>query len=233
MAHLIFVCVQRRLKNVTVSIKWLGHASFQVRAEDKVIYVDLKKYGKVVETSEKADLILVTHGHGDHCSPPKIQKVRRKDTVVIAPKNCASNIGGIVKSLGPGEEAILGNIRVRAVEAYNYKRFKPSGKPWHPKGYGVGYLITVGDKTIYHAGDTDFIQEMKQLGPIDVALLPTGDKYTMDNAEAAEAAFAVNPKVVVPIHRWDTDPGEFKKRVEAGSKIKVMVLREGEECVLA
>jgi L-ascorbate metabolism protein UlaG (beta-lactamase superfamily) len=225
--------VQRRLKNVTVSIKWLGHASFQVRAEDKVIYVDLKKYGKVVETSEKADLILVTHGHGDHCSPPKIQKVRRKDTVVIAPKNCASNIGGIVKSLGPGEEAILGNIRVRAVEAYNYKRFKPSGKPWHPKGYGVGYLITVGDKTIYHAGDTDFIQEMKQLGPIDVALLPTGDKYTMDNAEAAEAAFAVNPKVVVPIHRWDTDPGEFKKRVEAGSKIKVMVLREGEECVLA
>lgn len=218
---------------MAISIRWLGHSSFQIKIEDKIVYVDLKKYGKVVETSEKADVILVTHNHGDHCSPPKIQKLCKKDTVVVAPKNCVSRISGNVKTIKPGEKVTVGNIEIEAVEAYNIKRFKPSGKPWHPKGYGVGYLIKAEGKTVYHAGDTDFIQEMKQLGKIDVALLPTGDKYTMDNVEAAEAAAAINPKVAIPMHRWDTYPDEFKKKTEANSRIKVMVLKEGEEYVLA
>jgi L-ascorbate metabolism protein UlaG (beta-lactamase superfamily) len=214
---------------MTVSIKSLGHASFQIKAKGKIIYVDLKKYGKVVETSEMADLILVTHSHADHCSAEKINKVRKKGTTVLAPKQSIPKIGGAVKTLKPNEEATFGDITVRAVEAYNYKRFKSSGKPWHPKGYGVGYLITVKGKTIYHAGDTDFILEMKQLEHIDVALLPTGDKYTMDNVEAAEATTAINPKFVIPMHRWDTDPQEFKQKVEAKSKVKVVLLEEGEE----
>ncbi len=214
---------------MTLTIKWLGHASFQIKVEGKIIYVDLKKYGKVVEVSEKADLILVTHSHADHCSAEKINKVRTKDTIVFAPKQSVSKIGGVVKTLKPDEEATAGNIRIRAVEAYNYKRFKSPGKPWHPKGYGVGYLITVGGKTIYHAGDTDFVPEMKQLGNVDVALLPTGDKYTMDNVEAAEAAIVINPKFVLPMHRWDTDPKEFKEKAEAKSKVKVVQLKEGEE----
>ena len=214
---------------MTVSIRSLGHASFQIKAKAKTIYIDLKEYGKVVEASEKADLILVTHSHADHCSAEKINKVRTKDTVVVAPKQSVSKIGGTVKILKTGEEASFGNIIVRAVDAYNIKRFKSPGKPWHPKGYGVGYLITVEGKTVYHAGDTDFVPEMKQLGHIDVALLPTGDKYTMDNVEAAEAAVAINPKFVLPMHRWDTDPQEFKERVEAKSKVKVVLLKEGEE----
>jgi L-ascorbate metabolism protein UlaG (beta-lactamase superfamily) len=214
---------------MTVSIKSLGHASFQIKAKGKIIYVDLKKYGKVVETSEMADLILVTHSHADHCSAEKINKVRKKDTIVLAPKQSIPKIGGAVKTLKPTEEATFGDITVRAVEAYNYKRFKSPGKPWHRKGYGVGYLITVEGKTIYHAGDTDFIPEMKQLEHIDVALLPTGDKYTMDNVEAAEATTAINPKFVMPMHRWDTDPQKFKQKVEAESKVKVVLLEEGEE----
>ncbi|NWG11499.1 MBL fold metallo-hydrolase [Candidatus Bathyarchaeota archaeon] len=217
------------MKKVAIAIRWLGHSSFQIKVEDKVIYVDLKKYGKVVETSEKADIILVTHNHGDHCSPPKIQKLCKKDTVVIAPKNCASRLGENIKTIKPGEKVVIDSIEIEAVEAYNIKRLKPSGKPWHPKGYGVGYLIKAEGKTVYHAGDTDFIQEMKQLGQIDVALLPTGNKYTMDNVEAAEAAVAINPKVAMSMHRWDTDLDEFKKRAEAKSKVKVVVLKEGEE----
>jgi L-ascorbate metabolism protein UlaG (beta-lactamase superfamily) len=214
---------------MTVYVKWLGHASFQIRVVDKIIYVDLKKYGKVAETSEKADIILVTHNHGDHCSPPKIQSLRKKDTVVIAPKNCASRINGNVKIIKPGEEITVNNVAIKAVEAYNIKRFKPSGKLWHPKGYGVGYLIKVKDKMIYHAGDTDFIPEMSHLKNIDLALLPTGDKYTMDNAEAAEAAIAINPKTVMAMHTWEKDREEFKRKVEANSKIKVVLLQEGEE----
>jgi L-ascorbate metabolism protein UlaG (beta-lactamase superfamily) len=214
---------------MTVSIRSLGHASFQIKADGKVVYIDLRKYGNVVETTEKADLILVTHAHADHCSTEKINKVCSKNTVVVAPKQSASKIGGTVKTLRPNEEALYGSIKVKAVEAYNVKRFRSPGKPWHPKGYGVGYLITIEGKTIYHAGDTDFIPEMKKLGRVDVALLPTGDKYTMDNTDAAEAAIAIDPKFVVPMHRWETDPKEFEEEVEDKSNVKVVLLKDGEE----
>jgi L-ascorbate metabolism protein UlaG (beta-lactamase superfamily) len=174
----------------------------------------------------------VTHNHGDHCSPPKIRRLSKKDTVVISPKNCASRIGGTVRTLKPGEETTVDDVSIEGVEAYNVRRFNPSGKPWHPKGYGVGYLIRAEGKTIYHAGDTDFIPEMKKLRKIDLALLPTGDKYTMDDVEAAEAAVAIGPKIVMAMHTWDKDREGFKKKVEANSKIKVVLLKEGQEYVL-
>jgi L-ascorbate metabolism protein UlaG (beta-lactamase superfamily) len=211
---------------MTVVIKWLAHSCFQIKAEERVIYFDIGKYGVA---AGKADLILITHSHADHCDPNLIRKVLKGDTLIVAPKDCASNLGAEVITLKPGEETFVGNIRVRAVEAYNYKRFRTPGTPFHPKGFGVGYLVTVGGKTIYHAGDTDFVPEMRRLGAVDVALLPTGDTYTMDNAEAAEAAVALNLEVVLPMHRWDTHPEDFKDEVEAISKIKVVILNEGEE----
>jgi L-ascorbate metabolism protein UlaG (beta-lactamase superfamily) len=152
--------------------------------------------------------------------------------VVIAPKSCVSKIGGKVRTLQPGEEMKVNAMWIKAVQAYNYKRFKAPGKPWHPKGYGVGYLLKIDGKMIYFAGDTDFVPEMKQLGYADVALLPTGDKYTMDNVEAAEAALAIKPRTAIPMHMWDTDPHEFRKRVEAKSKINVVVMEKGEELQL-
>jgi L-ascorbate metabolism protein UlaG (beta-lactamase superfamily) len=215
---------------MVVSIKLLAHAGFQIKVNEKIIYVDLEKYG---EATEKADLVLVTHSHSDHCDPEKIKNVRKKDTVIIAPEDCVSKIGGSVKTLKSGEETSVGNIRVKAVEAYNYKRFRSPGNPFHPKGFGVGYLIMAEGKTIYHAGDTDFIPEMRQLSSVDVALLPSGGTYTMDNAEAADAAIAIKPKTVIPMHRWDTSPEEFKKKVEANSNVKVLILKEGEEYKVA
>jgi L-ascorbate metabolism protein UlaG (beta-lactamase superfamily) len=210
---------------MSFTLKWLGHASFQMNIEGKVIYVDPYS-GKY---SEKADLILITHSHGDHCSVGKIKSIRSADTVVFAPEDCVNNIKGTVKTLKPSEEATVGNIRIRAVEAHNVKRFRSPGNPYHPKGFGVGYLINALGKTVYHAGDTDLIPEMKKLGHVDVALLPSGGTYTMDNAEAAEAALAINPVVAIPMHRWDTKPSEFKKKLEAASSIKVVALARGEE----
>ena len=136
---------------------------------------------------------------------------------------------GIANALKPGDEVSVGDIRVEAVEAYNYKRFRSPGHPFHPKGFGVGYLVTTGEKTIYHAGDTDFIQEMRNLRNVYLALLPSGGTYTMDNPEAAEAALAIKPEFVIPMHRWNTNPNEFKKGVEAKSKLKVILLKPGEE----
>jgi L-ascorbate metabolism protein UlaG (beta-lactamase superfamily) len=214
---------------VVVTVKWLAHASFEIKTENKIVYIDLEEYGKA---SEKADLILVTHSHTDHCDPSKINKVRKADTIVIAPVDCVSKIGGSVKTLKPGEKITVDGITVKAVDAYNYKRFRSPENPFHPKGFGVGYLITLEGRTIYHAGDTDFVPEMRQFERMDVALLPTGDTYTMDNAEAALATVAINPRTVIPMHRWNTNPEEFKKKVEANSKVKVLILREDEEYII-
>ena len=170
-----------------VSIKWLAHAGFRIKAGDRIIYIDLEKEG---EASEKADIVLVTHSHTDHSDVHKLKKIIKKDTVIITPKNCIQ-IEGEVRILQPGEEVNIKQVKVKAVEAYNFKRFRSPGKPFHPKGYGIGFLITVENRVIYHAGDTDFIPEMKQLGHVDVALLPSGGTYTMDNNEAAEAAITI------------------------------------------
>ncbi|MEA1992815.1 MAG: MBL fold metallo-hydrolase [Euryarchaeota archaeon] len=211
---------------MSLSIKKLAHAGFKIKADGKVLYVDLEEHCK---PTEKADIILSTHSHFDHCDSEKINKVRADETVVIAPKDCRSKIGGAVISLSPGEKKTLENITVEATEAYNYKRFRSPGNLYHPKGLGVGYLITVGGKTIYHAGDTDFIPEMKNLEGIEVALLPTGDTYTMDNEEAADAAVAINPTIAIPMHTWDKDTTPFKKKTEANSSTKVVILEDGEE----
>lgn len=214
---------------MTLSIKWLGHASFQMKAEGKIVYIDPYEG----EYSEKADLVLLTHSHFDHCDTVKINQVYKASTVIVAPfplfLASVSRNGGNVRALKARDELVVGSIRVRAVEAYNNKRFKSPGNPFHPKGSGVGYVISIEGKIVYHAGDTDFIPEMKQLGHVDVALLPSGGTYTMDSAEAAEAALAIHPKIAIPMHRWDTDPEEFRKKVEASSDIHVVVLSKGEE----
>ena len=212
-----------------VSIKWLGHASFQIKTGKKIIYVDLEKQSK---PSEKADLVLVTHSHNDHCDSSIIEKIRKPTTVIIVPEDCVSKINGDIVTLKSGDEYGFDGSLIHAVEAYNHKRFRSPGNPYHPRGHGVGYLIHFEDKTIYHAGDTDLIPEMDSLGQVDVALLPSGGTYTMDNSEAAEAAMLIKPKTVIPMHRWDTDPREFKAVVESNSNIKVLILNEEEYFVV-
>ncbi len=214
------------VNTMSVTIKKLAHSGFQINAAGNVIYVDLEEHCDPCET---ADVILSTHSHYDHCDPEKINKVRTEDTVVIAPEDCEEKIGGDITSLKPGEKKTIDDITIEAVEAYNFKRFRSPGNPYHPKGFGVGYLITAESKTIYHAGDTDFISDMKELKDIDVALLPTGDTYTMDNPEAAEAAAEINPKITIPMHTWDKDTTEFKEKTEANCSTKVVILEDGEE----
>lgn len=218
---------------VTVSLRWLGHAGFEIKADSKVVYVDpyrAKKYiERVPDVSDPATLMLLTHSHADHCDPDSISSLLIDSTVIIAPKDCREKIDRDFKSLTPGEETTVQGIRVKAVQAYNLKRFRSPGKPFHPKGFGVGYLVMVEGRTIYHAGDTDVIPEMKELGPIDVALLPCGDTYTMDNTEAAEAALIIKPRLVVPMHNWDKDTADFRKRLERKPGIRFLAPKEGDE----
>lgn len=173
------------------ALKWYGHASFAIEAE-KTIYIDP---WKIPAQAPKADIILVTHSHFDHFSLTDINNLQKEGTTIICSTDCVSQLKGEVKALKPGDELELKGIKIKAVAAYNLS------KPFHPrKNNWLGYLITVNGVCIYHAGDTDFIPEMKDLGQVNIALLPVGGKYTMNAEEAAKAADIIKADISIPMH---------------------------------
>ena len=230
-----------------VTIKWFPPSWFQVKTSDLIIYIDpaylrsyYTRYPKKIEFSKwpdpidglpeklaKADLILVTHDHKDHAKGITIKRLRRKNTLVAGPGRCTKNLGTDIRVVEAGEQFDFKGIKIRVVEAYNTEKGNSTRKV-HKKGNGVGYVLTVENKNIYHAGDTDFIPEMKKMGRVDIALLPIGGTFTMDLAEAVRTALAIKPAVVIPMHRNKADPHDFKKKVEKKSNIKVMPLKIGE-----
>jgi len=224
---------------MTITIKLMAHASFQIKTETQNIYIDpsTQHTGLKEKDFQPADLILVTHEHGDHCDPKLLKKIRKMGSSIIAPPKAKEAIGkaGVVWDLGPGQFMDISGsttAKVRAVDAYNVKRFRPNGDPFHPKGHGVGFILTIEGKKIYHAGDTDLLPEMEFFPEFDVALLPCGDTYTMDLEEAAEAAIMMNPEIAIPMHLKGADPTAFKNKVESGSSTKVVILSEGQEYTL-
>ena len=131
----------------------------------------------------------------------------------------------------PGENIQHDDVIIKAVHAHNIERGNSTRKQ-HKKGEGLGYLITLAGKTIYHAGDTDFIPEMRELGIVDAAMLPIGGTFTMDIGEAVAAAIAINPKVVIPLHRFGSDPQMFADEIQVRSDIRPLPLDVGEACCL-
>jgi L-ascorbate metabolism protein UlaG (beta-lactamase superfamily) len=171
-------------------IHWLGHASFRIEAEGQVIYIDPWK----LELTKEADLILITHGHRDHLSPDDLTQIAGPETVIICAEPYVAQIEGDVRGITAGETMTVGPVKIEAVPSYNID------KPNHPKDAGnVGYILEIGGRRIYHAGDTDLIPAMDAIA-CDVALLPMGGTYTMNAKEAAEAVARIKPQVVVPMH---------------------------------
>ena len=143
------------------------------------------------------------------------------------PKNCCEEL----KIIKVGESKEIGDIKIKAVEAYNIKRRRSSGKLWHPKGSGIGFLLTLKGTTIYHAGDTDLIPEMQKLTGHQeklIALLPVGGRFTMTAEEAAEAAEIIKPSLAIPMHFGsiigaEDDASEFVELCkERGLKARVL-----------
>lgn len=175
---------------------------------------------------DKADLVLVTHSHGDHFQKETIGELLGAGTVVIGPENVVSkfNAGENIKLAEPGTQHDLGWVKIKAVHAYNLGL---KGFFMHRRSKCVGYLVTVGDKTVYHAGDTDHIPEMEHLGHVDLALLPIGGTFTMDVDGAAEAARAIGSKLVVPMHNLRTPTSELKNRLSKDPGIHVILAEHG------
>ena len=145
-----------------IDLKWLGHSGFLVKnsTKGKVVYID--PYN-IIEDSEKADLILLTHSHYDHCSISDLNKLVKEGTRIVMTPDCQSKIARFqvpirMELVGPGKELEFGPVKISVVPAYNID------KKFHTKEEGlVGYLIKLNDVIIYHAGDTDLIPEMQKL----------------------------------------------------------------------
>lgn len=214
---------------VDMYIKWLGHASFLIKTCGKNIYID----PYVGDYSVKADIVLITHGHGDHCDLEKLSMIRAPETLILTSGACAEGIPpGNVDVMKPGDKRDIDGVNVHAVEAYNFKRFRSPGVPYHPKGTQVGFIVEAEDKRIYHAGDSDYIPSMKALGDITLALLPIMGRAVMDVDEAVEATLGIEPEMVTPIHWMESDPKEFKRKVEEKSDIQVLMMSDGQEIEL-
>ncbi|MBE0618940.1 MAG: MBL fold metallo-hydrolase [Proteobacteria bacterium] len=204
-----------------LGITFVGHGSLLFAWGGKVIHVDpwskLADYGQL----PAADLILITHGHGDHLDSAAIEAVRKPGTEILVSRAAADRVPGS-RVLANGETATVQGVKVEAVPAYNLVHMRSAGVPYHPKGEGNGYVLTSGDTRVYVAGDTENIPEMENLGDIAVAFLPMNLPYTMTPEMAAAAARAVHPKILYPYHFGETDPAELVKLL-GGSGIEVRV----------
>jgi L-ascorbate metabolism protein UlaG (beta-lactamase superfamily) len=187
-----------------VAITFIGHGSLMMKFNNKIIYVD--PFGEVADYSQfpKADIVLITHEHGDHLDLKALKNVRTEKTVIVLTELCAAQVeGGIV--MHNGETREVGGLSVDAVPAYNILNKRPDGSPFHPKGAGNGYIITFGDTRIYIAGDTENTPEMKALQNISVAFLPMNLPYTMTPEMVADAVRSFRPRILYPYHFGETD----------------------------
>ena len=201
-----------------VKITPLQHASLMIEAGGKVIQVD-PVGPDMYQDAPQADLILITDIHGDHMSPPSIAKVKKADTVIIAPSAVAKTVTD-AQVLNNGETKRWSGWTIEAVPMYNLKRGPSAGTFYHDKGRGNGYVLTYGGKRFYISGDTEGVPEMRALKNIDVAFVCMNLPYTMPPDEAADAVKAFKPKVVYPYHYRGSDLAVFQKGLE-GTGIEV------------
>ena len=179
-----------------LNIQWLGHDSFCVEAEGLTVYVDPWQ----IEGVPRADLILITHDHSDHCSPEDVARIQDEDTVIVTCAAAAEKLSGKIELVAPGDKRTVKGVSIEAVPAYNINKFRSPGVPFHPKEAGyLGFVFTLGGQRVYHMGDSDFFPEMKEL-EVDIALVPVSGRFVMTADEALEAVAAIQPQVAIPMH---------------------------------
>ena len=208
---------------------------FKMKSSGTIIHFDPGYVGyfsnrgiPLAELEEKADIILISHFHGDHLKPEALEMIVKKETVILAPTSCADAIPFKTTFIKPGDSLGIGDIKITAVHAYNTPEGHSTRK-FHSKGDCVGYLADFYGRRVYFAGDTDCIPEMSAFGEVSIALLPIGGTYVMDIEEAAEAVSVIKPETVIPMHQSSSSPELFRKEVNANSDTKVIILGVGEK----
>ncbi len=205
-----------------LTITFVGHGTLMFRIGDKVIHVDPVGREADYGAMPKADLILVTHEHGDHLDLDVIDELRLEHTTVIVSRACAEGAEG-AEVMANGDEREVDGIPIVAVPAYNIVHMRGGDTPYHPRGNGNGYILAFGDTRVYVAGDTENTPEMKALVDIDIAFLPMNLPYTMTPEMVADAAKVFRPGILYPYHFGSTDTEELVRLLEGEEGIEVRV----------
>lgn len=221
-----------------VDVKWYGHASLKFENSNGfTVYVD--PWSEVMtepENEKKADVIVNTHEHFDHFDERAINSLRDRDTAVLSAEEIVENIPDQLDTyvIRPEETVEVKDNTFKGVEAYNTEDYREPDEVFHPRGLCTGVIFELDGVTLYHASDTDPIEEMKELQDenIDVALLPVGGHYTMNQDEALEAIKMIEPEKVVPIHygyidETTAETGRFKKDVKEKTDAEPVVMNPG------
>ena len=222
-------------------LTWLGHSAFLLEAKDRILFDPFLTGNPVAKTKPsevKANIVLVSHGHGDHVG----------DTVDIAKSNKATvaaiyelatrfeSKGAKADPLNIGGGATIADTHVKMVNALHSSDIF-EGDSLQTGGSPAGFVVDSG-VTLYHAGDTGYFGDMGWIGEFHkpkVALLPIGDRFTMGVREAAYAASVIQPELVIPMH-FNTFPlieqngDKFKEEVskQSGGKVKARIMKVGE-----
>ena len=202
----------------------VGHGTLMFDFDNMVIHVDPVSMVADYSKLPKADLVLITHHHGDHLDPKALDLVKKEKTVIVASQKCTEKIDSCIV-MKNGDTKTAAGLKIEAVPAYNIVHKRKSGDPFHVKGEGNGYIVTFGDKRVYIAGDTENTPEMKALKNIDVAFLPMNLPYTMTPEMVADAAKAFRPAVLYPYHYGSTDTGKLVELLKNEKDIDVRIRR--------
>ena len=203
-------------------ITFIGHATLMFRFDGKVIHVDPTARFGDYSSLPKADLILVTHEHGDHFDLKTIDRISKDDTLLVLTEACADQAKrGLVMKNGDSRE--IAGLKVEAVPAYNLVHVRTPGQPFHPKGVGNGYVVTFGKTRVYVAGDTENIPEMARLTGVDCAFLPMNLPYTMTPEMVADAVRKLKPKIVYPYHFGETDTSRLVELLKDVNDVELRI----------
>lgn len=186
-------------------ITFVGHGTLMIEACKTVIHIDPVSREADYTLLPKADLILITHEHGDHLDKKALALITQPQTIIIVSQSCKGQIENSQVMLN-GESQFFEDFKIEAVPAYNIVNMRPDGGAYHPKGNGNGYIINFGGKRIHIGGDTENTPEMAFLKNIDIAFLPMNLPYTMTPQMMADGARTFKPAILYPYHFGETDP---------------------------
>ncbi|MCK9426665.1 MAG: MBL fold metallo-hydrolase [Ignavibacteriaceae bacterium] len=205
-----------------LKITFIEHATLMFEFNSQIIYIDPVSSYADYSKLPKADLILITHQHGDHLDPKAIEMIKKDDTKLFCNQAALPKAadGSILKN---GDTTSFKGIKISAVPAYNIINKRETGEAFHPKGMGNGYVLTFANVKVYIGGDTENVPEMKNLKGIDIAFLPMNLPYTMTPAMVADAVKMFNPKILYPYHYGNTDVNELVKLLKDKKDCKVRI----------
>lgn len=214
-----------------VTITPIVHGTLVMEWQAMTIYVDPYGGAELFSKFEAPSLVLITHAHGDHLNKQTLSGLDLSNAELIAPQSVVDSLGknsfNNVTALENGNELNRNGVKIEAIPMYNLPDDETSR---HPKGWGNGYVVTIGDTRFYFSGDTEDIPEMRNLKAIDYAFVCMNLPYTMTVEQAADAVLDFQPDVVYPYHYRGkdglSDVYKFKSLVNAGDKDIEVRLRD-------